>query len=51
MFEPSLGLGHGQNDTEIGEVIVVQIPKTTGKRKNTNVNAGKAKGKRTIAKR
>lgn len=51
MSEPSLGLGDRQNDNEIEEVSAVVISKRAVKRKGAEVAAGKAKGKRTRAKR
>lgn len=51
MSEPSLGLGDGQNDNEFEEVRSIEMPKKAGKRKTTQVADGKAKVKRTRAKR
>jgi hypothetical protein len=51
MPEPSLGLGDGQNDNGFEEVGSIEMPKKAGKIKTTQAADGKAKVKRTRAKR
>ena len=51
MSEPSLGLADGQNATESEEVSAIEMPKKAGKRKVAGAAVGKAKERRTRAKR